>query len=312
MAEVIKRVTGGGEAARGERIDVEGMWTSLSHMLRNSDCSTPNAPMPQTFSSTGSSPFQIPTPCASPPGHLSCDVAERPSTMPIAQLCPRPSSLPSGPSACADPLDMSSCVSLNWIPTSQSRSSQSSSPLAFCNIMPSHDSEDAAICSPDTVLLHEYELQLKCLSKPTMPAILETENELPAPHRLGMEEGFPRSPMAQLMQEYSLARMKITLVLSLEELTLDLIVDRGENRNKRLPRYYLGKATMNNICVAVSAQQIFLRKAAALIVERKSHFIVDPGNTLIPILQGTSSLPQMYNELQVGAAALSLPSTLYC
>ena len=334
VAEVVERVTGGG-AARGERIDVEGMWTPLSPILRTSDCSTPNAPIPQTLSSMGSSPFQIPIPCASPPGHLSCDVAERPSTMPIVQPCPRPSSLPSGSLASADPLDISSRVSLNRTPTSQSQSSHSSSPLAFHNIMPLHDSEDATICSPDSVLLREYELQLKCSSKPTMPAITETENELPAPHRLGMEEGFMKFPMARLMQEYSLARTNITLVLSLEELTLDLIVDRGENRNKRLPRYYLGKATMNNICGVVSAQQILLQEAATLIVERKSHFIVDPGNTLILILQGTSSLPQMYTvwralitriklgvrawekyiveyELQEGAAAISLPSTLHC
>jgi len=46
-----------------------------------------------------------------------------------------------------------------------------------------------------------------------------------------MEEGFKKSPMAQLIQEYSLVtldsqlgrkEMNITLVLSLEELTPDL------------------------------------------------------------------------------------------
>ena len=159
-----------------------------------------------------------------------------------------------------------------------------------------------------------------------------------------MEEAFEKSPMVQLMQEYSSVVIESQLgptersimwVLSLEELTLDHIVDRGEGRNRRLPRYHLGKATMDNVCSAVTAQQIFLQQAAALIAERKSHFIVDPGNTLIPILQGTSSLPQLYAawkalitrvklgvkaweryiaeyQLQVDVAVLSPLSTLHC
>ena len=118
-----------------------------------------------------------------------------------------------------------------------------------------------------------------------------------------MENGFEKSPMAELIREYTSASIEsqlgptetsITLVISLEELTPDLIVDRGENRSKTLPRYHLASATMSNICTAVNAQQIFLQQAAAMIAERKSHFVVDPGDTLIPILQGTSSLPQLY------------------
>ena len=145
--------------------------------------------------------------------------------------------------------------------------------------------------------------QPKRLSKPSMPAITETGDEPRASQRLGMEEGFEKSPMAQLIQEYSSASIEsqlgptetsIMLILSLEELTPDLIVDRGEDRNRCLPCYHLASATMNNVCTAVTAQQIFLQQAAALIVERTSHFIVDPGDTLIPILQGTSSLPQLY------------------
>jgi len=176
------------------------------------------------------------------------------------------------------------------------------------------------------------------------PVITDMESELKVPQRLPMEEGFGESPMAQLMQEYSSAviesqlgpmEMSIMWVLSLEELTLDHIMDRGEDRNSRLPRYHLGKATMDNVCSVVTAQQIFLQQAAALIVERKSHFIVDPGNTLIPILQGTSSLRQLYAawkalitriklgvkawekymaeyQLQADVAVLSPLSTLSC
>lgn len=59
-----------------------------------------------------------------------------------------------------------------------------------------------------------------------------------------MEEGFKKSPMAHLIQEYLSATIEsqlgptetsITLVLSLEDLTLDLIVYRGDGRSKTLP-----------------------------------------------------------------------------
>jgi len=147
-----------------------------------------------------------------------------------------------------------------------------------------------------------------------------------------------KSPMAQLIQEYSSVGIESQLgptessviwVLSLEELTPDLIVDRGEGRPHR---YHLTKAILNNVCVVVTAQQTFIQRAAALIMERKSQFIVDPKDTLIHILQGTSSLPQLYvawkvlisrmrlgvktweeyiaeYQLQVGTTALSPLST---
>ena len=149
--------------------------------------------------------------------------------------------------------------------------------------------------------------------------------------------------MAHLIQKYSSAliesqlgpmKTSIMSVLSLEELTLDLIIDRGEVRARNLPRYYLAKDTMDGVCMVVTAQQDFLQQAAALIVDRKSYFKVDPGDTLIPILQGTSSLPQLYTvwralitriklgvkawekyiaeyQLQMGAATLSPLPTLH-
>ena len=100
--------------------------------------------------------------------------------------------------------------------------------------------------------------------------------------------------LGQLMVEYSSMETSILSILSLGELTLDLIVDRGENRTRGLRRYHLVKATLDNICMVVMAQQTFVQRAAALMVEGKSQFIVDPKDTLIPILQGTNSLPQLY------------------
>ena len=166
---------------------------------------------------------------------------------------------------------------------------------------------------------------------------METDKEPDMSYHLGMESGFENSPMAKLLREYSSqdvdsqglsTETKIQSIIDVDELGPEMITDRGSERAPRLPRYHLVKAMMNNLTVVVTAQQIFLQQAAALIVNRKSYFKVDPGDTLIPILQGTSSLPQLYTvwralitriklgvkawekyiaeyQLQVDAAALS-------
>ena len=100
--------------------------------------------------------------------------------------------------------------------------------------------------------------------------------------------------LAQLMLEYSSTETSILSILSLGGLTVDLIIDRGEDRKRGLRRYHLAKATMDHVCMVVMAQQAFVQRAAALMVEGKPQFIVDPKDTLIPILQGTNSLPQLY------------------
>ena len=110
----------------------------------------------------------------------------------------------------------------------------------------------------------------------------------------GNEKDVGANELAQLMQEYSLAETGIMSILSLGELIPDLIVDRGEIRTRGLRRYHLVKATLDHICMVVMAQQTLVHRAAALMVEGKPQFIVDPGDTLIPILQGTNSLPQLY------------------
>jgi len=51
---------------------------------------------------------------------------------------------------------------------------------------------------------------------------------------------------------------------------------------------------MDDVCTVVTSQQTFIQQAAALIMEGKPQFTVNPKDTLIPILQGTSSLPQFY------------------
>ena len=132
--------------------------------------------------------------------------------------------------------------------------------------------------------------------------ILELEKEPDMTHRLGMEQGFEFSPMAKLLREFGSqdlesqglsTEMKIQLIIDIEELGPEMILDRGSERSPGTPRYHLTTKEWERVQSAVTELQIFLQQAARLIEERQTHFLVDPGDTLLPILAGTSSLGQM-------------------
>ena len=134
--------------------------------------------------------------------------------------------------------------------------------------------------------------------------IVEVEMEAKQISRLGMEDCFDNSPMAKLMREYSgdaddletagiPTQTNVGLVLDISELSDKMVVDRGPDRDRGLPRYHLDTLNLDRITTVVTEQQIFLERAASLIVERKNYFKIDPGDTLLPILRGTSSVPQL-------------------
>ena len=134
--------------------------------------------------------------------------------------------------------------------------------------------------------------------------IIEVEMEGEKTSRLGMESGFDSSPMAKLIREYSgeaddlevssiPTQVNVGLVLDMSELSEEMVVDRGLVRDKGLPRYQLDALNLDRITTVVTEQQIFLERAAGLITERTNYFKIDPGDTLLPILKGTSSLAQL-------------------
>ena len=132
--------------------------------------------------------------------------------------------------------------------------------------------------------------------------IMEADKESLGSHRFGMENGFENSPMASLLREYGSRDLeahglstetKIQLIIETEELGPEMIVDRGSERAPTLPRYHLSNKELDRTRSAVNELQVFLQQAARLIEERQTHFLVDPGDTLLPILAGTSSLGQM-------------------
>jgi len=135
-----------------------------------------------------------------------------------------------------------------------------------------------------------------------MATIVETEGEQSGYIRLGMERGFEHSPMAKLIREFTLVddesqriptMTDIAFFLSIPELSQEMVVDRGPNHDKGLPHYVLEASNLQLMEIVVMELQIFIQQALGLIVEQRSHFIIDPGDTMMSILRGTSSLAQL-------------------
>ena len=136
----------------------------------------------------------------------------------------------------------------------------------------------------------------------SIDTIMETDGETISGYRLGMENGFENSPMAGLLRQFSSddiesqglsTEMKIQLIIDVVELGPEMIVDRGPEREDGIPRYHLALNDLDRARDTVTELQIFLQRAANLIPERRTHFLVDPGDTLLPMLAGTSSLGQL-------------------
>ena len=71
------------------------------------------------------------------------------------------------------------------------------------------------------------------------------------------------------------------------------LVERMEDPNKGTTKYKLSDEFLEGLIKISTELQVFVEKAAGLIEERTRHFVVDPRDTLIHILKGTTSLPQL-------------------
>ena len=113
-------------------------------------------------------------------------------------------------------------------------------------------------------------------SRYLIKTIMETDKEPPAGHRFGMEDGFENLPMAKLLWEYGSqdfeaqglsTETKIQLITEVEELGLEMIIDRGPDRLPGLPCYHLSINDLNRVQGAMTELQLFLQQAARLIKE---------------------------------------------
>jgi len=127
----------------------------------------------------------------------------------------------------------------------------------------------------------------------------------------GEEENFSRGyrgnmseykdlPMARLLEEYMggtdgnklSMEMAVTILVSMIDLTEDNI-EKVEDPNRSTIKYKLKESLMDNLCKTTIELQEFIERAADLLEEWSGHFTINPRDTLLHILRGTMSLPQL-------------------
>ena len=116
----------------------------------------------------------------------------------------------------------------------------------------------------------------------------------------GSTTSYAGSPMAKLMEQYNgeedgealSTEAWVTILVTKDNLETELI-EKVEDLNKGITKYKFSDEFVEVLSKVSTELQVFVEKAAGLIEERTRHFIVDPKDTLIRILKGTTSLPQL-------------------
>ena len=130
--------------------------------------------------------------------------------------------------------------------------------------------------------------------------IIEGDEVDPPISMRGNASLYNESPMAKLLNEYmteasgnSLStEATVVLLVTLDELEPEHIVT-VENRNKGTTKYKLADSLLEDLSRTAVELQVFVEKASSFLEERSRYFTVDPKDTLLQILRGTTSLPQL-------------------
>jgi len=125
------------------------------------------------------------------------------------------------------------------------------------------------------------------------------ELDLPVSTR-GNVSLYNESLMAKLLEEYMTevngntlsTEATVILLVTMDDLEPDHIVT-VENRNKGTTKYKLAHHFLEDLSRTAVELQVFVEKAASFLEERSQHFTVDPKDTLLQILRGMTSLPQL-------------------
>lgn len=71
-------------------------------------------------------------------------------------------------------------------------------------------------------------------------------------------------------------------------------MDRGiDSLDLAKPRFFVNQELERRISTTASDMQNLLGQASDLIEDRDSHFVIDPGNVLLPALRGCSSISEL-------------------
>jgi len=80
------------------------------------------------------------------------------------------------------------------------------------------------------------------------------------------------------------------------ETIVDLVgdnIEKVEDPNRSTTKYKLEEGLMDNLQKTTIELQEFIERATDLLEEQSDHFTIDPRSTLLHILRGTTSLPQL-------------------
>ena len=119
--------------------------------------------------------------------------------------------------------------------------------------------------------------------------------------RAGLEQGYEQSPMSRLKSDFleehkqaSSTHTRAVALASKKTLLNTDIVDRGPSRPNDIVRYHLNPELYLDLHKTASELQFYLQSIAGLISERTTHFIIDPKNTFLTILNGAHDLVQLH------------------
>jgi len=158
----------------------------------------------------------------------------------------------------------------------------------------------------DQQVLRESTIETEPINSPKPPmqatgfdTIVEGE-ELEIPISARGDSASTSLPMIRIMEEYTgetigndiSMQAWVNLLATMPELE-PKHVKRIKDRNKGITKYRLSESLLATLSRITMELQVFVERAARLIEERTRHFTVDPKDTLLHILRGTSSLPQL-------------------
>ncbi|KAJ6504297.1 hypothetical protein C8R47DRAFT_968722, partial [Mycena vitilis] len=85
----------------------------------------------------------------------------------------------------------------------------------------------------------------------------------------------------------------LNLLVQKKTLGREDIYDRGVAWSDAPPRFHLSPSLLTRTDRVVGELQTFLERAAELVNERSSHFIIDPEDSCMPLLRGSTDLFQL-------------------
>ncbi|KAJ6463041.1 hypothetical protein C8R47DRAFT_992846 [Mycena vitilis] len=103
----------------------------------------------------------------------------------------------------------------------------------------------------------------------------------------------------------------LSLLVPKKRLAREDIYDRGVAWRDAPARFHLAPTFLSRIDRVVGEMQTFLERAAGLVDNRSSHFVIDPEDSCLPLLRGSSDLFQLEAAWDILRARLERGHTFF-